>query len=64
MLYCARHDFATYVLQQTGNLAVLMRSMGHADPKTAMKYQHPEIEAVREAVNARHILRHSTETVN
>jgi integrase len=64
VLYCARHDFGTYVLQKTGNIAVVMHSMGHSDVKTAMTYQHPELNVVREAINSRHILRHSAETVN
>ena len=28
VLYCARHDFGTYVLQKTGNIAAVMNSMG------------------------------------
>ena len=43
VLYGARHDYGPYLLQQTGNLAVVMQSMGHADVKTGMAYQHPEI---------------------
>jgi integrase len=27
VLYCARHDFGTYVLQKTGNSAVVMNTM-------------------------------------
>jgi integrase len=57
VLYCARHDYGTYVLVKTGNLKLVMNSMGHTDVKTAMKYQHPELEIVRQALNARHILR-------
>jgi integrase len=74
VLYCARHDFGTYVLQKTGNIAVVMNTMGHSDVKTAMTYQHPELNIVREAINARnvpdelcHVLGHrsnSTETIN
>lgn len=64
VLYCARHDFGTYVLQKTGNIAAVMNSMGHSDVKTAMTYQHPELNVVRDAINSRHILRHSAETVN
>jgi integrase len=62
VLYCARHDFGTYVLQRTGNLAAVMNTMGHSDVKTAMTYQHPELEIVRAAINSRHVLRHSPET--
>jgi len=32
---------------RTGNLAAVMRTMGHRNVKTAMQYQHPEIEVVR-----------------
>jgi site-specific recombinase XerD len=51
VLYCGRHDFGTRLLNQTGNLKVVMNTMGHVDPKTAMKYQHPELELVRKALN-------------
>ncbi len=61
VLYCARHDFGTYLLQSTGNLKAVMDSMGHVDVKTAMKYQHPELEIVRLALNSRHIPRHTGE---
>jgi hypothetical protein len=39
------------VLQGTGNLAVVMRAMGHGSPSKAMKYQHPELEQVRRVLN-------------
>jgi integrase len=64
VLYCARHDFGTYVLEKTGNIAAVMNSMGHSDVKTAMTYQHPELKVVRDAINSRHTLRHTAETVN
>jgi integrase len=51
VLYSARHTFATRVLAATGNLAVLMRAMGNASPQTAMIYQHPGLEAVRQAID-------------
>ena len=40
-------------LMRTGNLAALMRTMGHRDVKTAMRYQHPELETVRAALDYR-----------
>jgi integrase len=52
VLYCGRHDYGTRVLQKTGNLAVVMRVMGHSDPKIAMRYQHPELDQVQRALNA------------
>jgi integrase len=53
VLYCARHDYGTRVLMRTGNLAAVMRTMGHRDVKTAMHYQHPELEIVRSALDYR-----------
>jgi integrase len=53
VLYCARHDYGTRVLTRTGNLAAVMRTMGHRDVKTAMHYQHPELEVVRAALDYR-----------
>jgi site-specific recombinase XerC len=47
VLYCGRHDYGTRVLKATGNLAAVMNTMGHKDVKTAMQYQHPEVELVR-----------------
>jgi integrase len=42
VLYCARHDYGTRILMRTGNLAAVMRTMGH---------QHPELEIVRAALD-------------
>ncbi len=50
-LKVARHDFGSRVLQHTGNLKLVMEVMGQKDVKTAMKYQHPEHELVRKALN-------------
>ena len=51
VLYCARHDYGTRVLTNTGNLAAVMRAMGHRDVRAAMQYQHPDLEIVRSALN-------------
>ena len=53
VLYCGRHDYGTRVLKNTGNLAAVMKTMGHRDVKTAMQYQHPELEIVRAALDQR-----------
>lgn len=63
-LYCARHDYGSFVMSRTGNLKAVMDAMGHADVKSAMVYQHPELEIVRSAINARHTLRHTVPTDN
>ena len=52
-LYCCRHTFATDALERTGNLAALMKTLGHADAATAMRYQHPGLEQIRKAVEER-----------
>lgn len=52
-LYSARHTFATKVLAATGNLSLVMRTLGHSNAQTAMIYQHPSMEDVRQVVNAR-----------
>jgi integrase len=50
VLYCARHAFGTAVYEETRNLATLMKVMGHTDVRTAMRYQHPILDPVREAI--------------
>ena len=64
VLYCSRHDFGSFVLAKTGNLKAVMNTMGHADVKSAMVYQHPEDEILRNALNARHTLRHTVQNYN
>lgn len=50
VLYCGRHDFGTVITARTGNLKAVMKVMGHRDFKTAMRYQHPEVDIVRAAL--------------
>jgi integrase len=52
VLYCGRHDYGTRLLQATGNLALVMKAMGQTSTKAAMQYQHPELEQVRQVLNA------------
>lgn len=51
VLYCGRHDFGTRVLKKTGNLKLVMQTMGQVHVKAALKYQHPELDIVRTALN-------------
>lgn len=51
VLYCGRHDFGTVITAKTGNLKAVMKVMGHKDVKTAMRYQHPEVDIVRAALS-------------
>jgi integrase len=62
VLYNARHTFGTAVYEATGNLALVMKAMGHSDVRTAMRYQHPALDSLREVIdqrNLRHNSRHS-----
>jgi integrase len=52
-LYCCRHTFATDALERTGNLAAVMKTLGHANTQTTMRYQHPGLEQIRRAVDER-----------
>ena len=48
--------------EATGNLAVVMKVMGHTDVCTSMRYQHPALDSLRVAIaerNSRHNPRHS-----
>ena len=53
VLYHARHAFGTYILAQTGNPALVRDAMGHADARTMMIYQHPDLEPLRVEIDAR-----------
>jgi hypothetical protein len=50
----------------TGDLSLVMRALGHVNAQTAMIYQHPSLETVRNVVNenqmstlSRHSPRHT-----
>lgn len=62
VLYSARQSFGTAVYQATGNLAPVMKAMGHSDVRTAMRYQHPALDSLRPVIdhrNLRHNSRHN-----
>jgi len=48
--------------EATGNLAVVMKVMGHTDVRTSMRYRHPALDSLRVAIderNSRHNPRRS-----
>ena len=45
-----RHDLATKLLRETGNLKIVQRALNHADIKTTTKYAHVLAEDVAEAL--------------
>ena len=50
--YSLRHKAATALYSATGNLKTVMDVIGHNDVVTAMKYQHPSAEKLREQLEA------------
>ena len=52
-LYGARHAFATYAVEATGNVFAVADVMGHRDLNTTRIYQHPELGAIRDAIDER-----------
>ncbi len=52
------------MLSKTGNLKVVMDLMGQRDYRSALNYQHHEIDVARELLNSRHILRHTAKNDN
>jgi integrase len=53
VLYCARHTFATNALEATGNPAAVMVVMGHRSTQMMMRYQHPQLNNLRAAMEAK-----------
>jgi integrase len=52
-LYGARHAFATYAVEATGNVFAVADALGHEDLKTTRIYQHPGLGAIRDAIDQR-----------
>ena len=51
-----RHDLATKLLRQTGNLKTVQKALSHADIKTTTRYAHvldEEVAAAMETLHAR-----------
>jgi integrase len=53
VLYTGRHDYGTFLMEATGNLKAVMLAMGHADVKSALRYQRPRLDPLREALDKR-----------
>jgi site-specific recombinase XerD len=52
-LYGARHAFGTFTAEATGNVYAVADVMGHSDLRAARTYQHPGLDPIRDAINAR-----------
>ena len=64
VLYSARHTFGTEFMESTKDLKLTMKTMGHVDVKTAMRYQHPETGQVGDVINKRNAKRKSATAQN
>ncbi len=51
--YSARHTFATRYLDEGGDIASLMKLLGHSSLSVTQKYLHPEVDKAAEIVNKR-----------
>lgn len=47
-----RHDLATKLLRQTGNLKTVQKALSHSDIKTTTRYAHVLDEEVAEALES------------
>jgi site-specific recombinase XerD len=45
-----RHDFASKLLRETGNLKLVQRALNHADLKTTSRYAHVLDEGIAAAM--------------
>jgi integrase len=52
-----RHDFATKLLRETGNLKLVSRALNHADVKTTARYAHVVDSDLSEALQGLSLLR-------
>lgn len=55
VLYSARHTFGTYSLAATKNLPVVMQTMGHANVRSTLPYQHHGFESIRDVIETRNL---------
>ena len=53
VLYSARHTFGTYSLAATKNLPAVMQTMGHANVRSTLPYQHHGFESIRDVIESR-----------
>ena len=53
VLYSAGHTFATHYLDEGGDVASLMKLLGHCSLSTTEKYLHPGIKGAAEVINRR-----------
>ena len=53
VLYSGRHDCGTTLMEETGDIKLVMVSLGHRDTKATIRYTRPRPSRMREVINAR-----------
>jgi integrase len=46
-----RHTFGTRALERKAPLEVVQRQLGHADPRTTMRYAHAQLERLQQVLD-------------
>ena len=59
-----RHDFASKLLRETGNLKLVQRALNHADLKTTSRYAHALDEEVAEGMERVAVSRNKSRTTH
>lgn len=57
LLYTGRHTFASFAVQQTGNVFAVSDAMGHQDIKSMRPYQHHDTALLGDVINKRNAAR-------
>lgn len=51
VMYSGRHTFATLAMSGTKNAFAVRDALGHTDLRTTGRYQHPELEEIRQVID-------------
>lgn len=57
VLYLARHTYATYIMEDSGNVFAAKEAMGHTSTSTLARYQHPMVAGLADGINTRNAAR-------
>lgn len=52
-IYCGRHTFGTTTMNKTGDPALVMKTMGHADLRSTLPYLHPKVGIIKAVIDQR-----------
>jgi integrase len=52
-LYCARHTFGMFAMEESRDPSLVRDMMGHEDLKTTMEYMHPDVNRMKAIIDRR-----------